>query len=122
MTAPTPCYVQVTRDDGRLWDVGPFSRAGGLGAPDSAVAWIYRQIGLLMTHHPQAELEKERWQYRESGFALLPDSVEVDVRLRIAGVVLEITARGRPDAPLLDPVAGDVVDELIDSRPITENL
>jgi len=123
LTTPHACYVRITPPHGATYAVGPFASAGGIYCRDSAMAWIYRQIGLLKTHFPETPLHKLRWIYRESGFSLQADATEVDIAVSIAGYTLEVgTVEAPAGCPVRAPEHGDLVDELIEPRPITENL
>ncbi len=117
----TRFLVRVMPLDGVAFEVGPFDLAGGLRGSGSAMDWLYRQLGLLMTHFPDARLIKHRWEYRESGFCLLADQTFVDVKLELAGFVFELLPI-EGDTPLRPPHTTDVIDELIEPRPIAENL
>jgi|GEM_PF-3927979 len=115
-------FVHVSIADGSAYDVGPFDVAGGLRSSDGAIDWVYKQIGLLKSHFPEAILIKHRWNYKETGFTLLADKTTVDIKVEIGGFTFEILPLGREIVPLRQSKTTDVIAELIEPRPITENL
>jgi hypothetical protein len=100
-------YVHVTSSAGESYDVGPFEVSGGLRFGDGAIDWIYKQIGLIKTQHPDASLIKHRWNYSEKSGGLFGESAIVDIKVEIAGFFFEIH-------PLKTPKYAQVIDELIE--------
>ena len=104
----THYYVQVSEPSGSKYDVGPFAEAGdSFSYGKAAIDWIYRQIGLLKTAHPDAELVKHKWHYRERDNGFSDPAVEIEIEL--AGFKLEIKA-------LKPPSFQNVIEERIERK------
>jgi hypothetical protein len=103
-------FVQVSVADGSAYDVGPFEASGGaFRMADSAIDWVYKQIGLLKSKYPDAILIKHRWNYKAEGRGPFGDEAIVDIRVEIAGFTFEIV-------PLRTPKYTNVIEELIEPR------
>lgn len=91
------CYVKVY--DGntqKTYDVGPFDYSGNqvyTPANNSAINWIYKQIGIVKTQHPEAHLIKHKWSYITDAFL---DS-EAEVKVEINNILFEIFILTSPD-------------------------
>jgi len=108
-------YVHVTTEGCASYDVGPFDVSGGPRFSDGAIDWIYKQIGLLKSKYPNAELIKHKWDYRNSGSGFLGEEAVVDINVEIAGFTFEIV-------PLKSPSSSRVIDELIESEPTVQSI
>lgn len=87
----TKYFIRVYKKNEFNYDVGPFDSFGGsdvLGLQNSAMAWVYQQIGLLATHYPEEKLVKDRWDYQVGG-GFLPKGV-FDVRVSFAAFSFEV--------------------------------
>lgn len=101
-------YVHVTSNTGESYDVGPFEVSGGLRFSDGAIDWVYKQIGLIKTHNPDASLIKHRWNYSEKTDGIFGgENTIVDIKVEIAGFFFETH-------PLKSQKYMQVIDELIE--------
>ncbi len=83
-------YVRVAMSDGQSRDIGPFEALSTfLVSRNSAVDWIYLQIGMLKAQFPEATLIKHRWNYREKSRDIFSDAAVVDIKVEMAGFVFE---------------------------------
>lgn len=83
------CYVRVTNSiNQEVYDVGPFSYSGNepFTESESAITWIYKQIGLIKIQAPEATLIKHRWNYTNEPF----DGAKADILVEIGGFNFEI--------------------------------
>jgi len=77
------CYVKVY--DGNTqntYDVGPFDYSGNqvyIPTNNSAINWIYKQIGIVKTQHPEAPLIKHKWSYITDDFLDSEAHVKVEI-------------------------------------------
>ena len=99
-----PHYMIRVYEDGEFsYDVGSFRDA------DSTLGWLYRQVGILKSHHPNEPLKKIRWRY-QTDVGAFEDPV-VDVKVELAGYGFEVF-------PLRPPAYTSVVKELMDPAPL----
>ncbi|HBL7013942.1 hypothetical protein [Serratia marcescens] len=83
------CYVRVNNNiKNETYDVGPFNYSGNESCfeSDSAISWIYKQIGLIKIQNPEAVLIKHRWNYTNDSFW----GVKADVLIEIDCFSFEI--------------------------------
>jgi hypothetical protein len=107
-------YVRVAMSDGQLRDVGPFEAVSSfLGGRNSAVDWVYLQMGMLKAQFPEATLIKHRWNYREQSGDIFSDDAVVDIKVEMAGFVFE-TIQLR--APNHSHVVGELIEPAIESK------
>lgn len=97
------CYVKVnnkTKDES--YDVGPFIESGNekFSDSESAINWIYKQIGLIKVINPDAILIKHKWNYLKDDFM----GPSADIKVEIAEFTFEIFS-------LKDPRNHDVISE-----------
>jgi len=91
------CYVKVhNAKEQKIYDVGPFDYSGNqafLETSNSAINWIYKQIGIIKTHHPEAPLIKHKWSYTLDEFL----GAEAEVKVEIHDISFEIFILTSPD-------------------------
>lgn len=83
------CYVRVKDNiKNENYDVGPFSHSGNesFSESESAITWIYKQIGLIKIQTPDATLIKHRWNYTNEPFL----GPKADVLIEIGDFNFEI--------------------------------
>lgn len=83
------CYVKVINNiNNESYDVGPFIYSGNdsFSESESAIDWIYKQIGLIKVNNPDATLVKHRWNYKNDDFM----GISADVKIEIDGFIFEI--------------------------------
>ena len=97
--------VRVFENGEFAFDVGCFADV------DAVFNWIYRQVGILKTHHPDEPLRKIRWRYvKNVGFLENP----------VADVKVELGQFGFEVFVLRPPQYTNVVEELVESRALPE--
>ncbi|VUF53814.1 hypothetical protein HYP22_gp42 [Escherichia phage ESSI2_ev015] len=85
----TNCYVRVLDNNTkRVYDVGPFINSGNeaFSGADSAINWIYKQIGLVKIQYPESTLIKHKWDYVKDDFY----GPTADVKVEISNFIFEI--------------------------------
>lgn len=91
------CYVKVCDENThKTYDVGPFDYSGNeffLQTSNSAINWIYKQIGIIKTQHPEAHLIKHKWTYIIDELC----GAEAEVKVEIQNILFEIFILISPD-------------------------
>lgn len=98
------CYVRVTNNTKQeYYDIGPFSHSGNepFSELESAINWVYRQIGLIKVQTPDAKLIKHRWNYDAETFF----GSKADIYVEIGDFAFEIIN-------LIDSKYYNVIEEL----------
>lgn len=98
---PTHCYVKVfDGNNGKGYDIGPFANSGNdlFSSNDSAINWIYKQIGLIKVNHPDTPLIKHKWLYMKDEFL----DVSADVKVEIQNITFEIFNLISPSHNVID--------------------
>lgn len=97
------CYIRVYDGNvNKIYDVGPFDYSGNepFFQTESAINWIYKQIGLIKTKYPDSPLIKHKWCYVKDDFS----GSKVDIRVEINNIMFETFN-------LLSPETHNVIDE-----------
>ncbi|UNX69476.1 hypothetical protein [Klebsiella aerogenes] len=96
-------YVRVYNGNpDESYDVGPFGYGGNESAfhTPSAMNWIYKQIGIIKTKHPDSPLIKHRWSYIQDDFL----GPKIDIKVEIHNIIFETFN-------LVSPEIHNVIDE-----------
>lgn len=92
----THCFVRVLdKNSDSIYDVGPFSHSGNEAfcKSESAINWIYKQIGIIKTQYPDSSLIKHNWSYIKDDFF----GPKADVKVEIQNIVFETYNLLSPD-------------------------
>lgn len=93
-------YVHVTEPEGSEYDIGPFDDVlGFISNDDTAIEWIYKQIGMLKIVTDSSELIKHKWNYTRPESSFADPIVEIDVEM--CGYRLVVKTLNAPDNNLV---------------------
>jgi hypothetical protein len=95
-------FVKVTTAEESYY-AGPFAHAkADFANGDSAIDWIYRQIGILKAANPDSHLVKHAWEFieRDGGFF----DARPNIRVEVGSIVMEVLTLASPGyTNVLDP-------------------
>ena len=96
------CFVKVSNNSNHtFYEVGPFEYSGNqiFNESNSAINWIYKQIGIIKTQSNDAELIKHKWNYNKNDF-----ESTAEIKVEIGNFIFETVI-------LIDPQYHNVINE-----------